>query len=47
MLDLSDAIRDQFKAEHMTLYAVTESKLEIQTTVKTGLKSFKDFSYRW
>ena len=44
MLDLSDAIRDQFKAEHMTLYAVTESKLEIQTTVKTGLKSFKDFS---
>lgn len=44
MLDLSDAIRDQFKAEHLTLYAVTESKLEIQTTVKTGLKSFKDFS---
>ena len=44
MLDLSDAIRDQFKAEHLTLYAVTESKLEIQTTVKTGLKSFKDFT---
>nr|WP_315476004.1 GAF domain-containing protein [uncultured Undibacterium sp.] len=44
MLDLSDAIRDQFKAEHLTLYAVTESKLEIQTTVKTGLKSFKDFA---
>jgi hypothetical protein len=44
MLDLSDAIRDQFKAEHLTLYAVSESKLAIQTTVKTGLKSFKDFS---
>ncbi|MFZ6800439.1 GAF domain-containing protein [Undibacterium sp. Di24W] len=44
MLDLSDAIRDQFKAEHLTLYAVTESKLEIQTTVKTGLKLFKDFT---
>ncbi len=44
MIDLSDAIRDQFKAEHLTLYAVTESKLEIKTTVKTGLKSFKDFS---
>jgi hypothetical protein len=44
MLDLSDEIRDQFKAEHMTLYAVSDSKLTIETTVKTGLKSFKDFS---
>ncbi|MBY0573409.1 MAG: GAF domain-containing protein [Undibacterium sp.] len=44
MLDLSDNIRDQFKAEHLTLYAVDVTKLAIQTTVKTGLKSFKDFS---
>jgi hypothetical protein len=43
MLDLSQDICDLFGCDRLTIYALSESKITIESKVKTGLNSFKDF----
>ncbi|CAN5279419.1 hypothetical protein BH11PSE11_BH11PSE11_07330 [soil metagenome] len=43
MLDLSQEICDLFCCERLTIYAVNEDKTGIETRVKTGMDTFKDF----
>lgn len=42
MLELSQDICDLFRADRLTLYAVSEDKSSIISKIKTGLVSFKD-----
>lgn len=44
MLDLSQSICDLFDCERLTLYSVNYKKNAIESKVKTGLTSFKDFA---
>ncbi len=44
MLDLSEEICDLFGCDRLTLYALSESRTHIESKVKTGLRSFKNFS---
>ncbi len=44
MLDLSHDICDLFACERLTLYVLAEGKTHIESKVKTGLRSYKDFS---
>lgn len=44
MLDLSEDICDLFACDRLTLYALSESRTQIEAKVKTGLRSFKNFS---
>ncbi|MFZ6656675.1 GAF domain-containing protein [Undibacterium sp. TJN19] len=44
MLDLSQSICELFDCERLTLYSVNFRKNAIESKVKTGLTSFKDFS---
>src|ERR1035437_3966756 len=44
MLDLSKDICSLFDCDRLTLYAVNEGKTFIESKVKTGLHSFKDFT---
>ncbi|HEX8955224.1 MAG TPA: GAF domain-containing protein [Burkholderiaceae bacterium] len=44
VLDLSPDICDLFGCERLTIYSVGESRTTIETMIKTGLNSFKDFS---
>ena len=44
MLDLSADICDLFGCERLTIYVVNDSRTTIDTLVKIGLRSFKDFS---
>lgn len=43
MLDLSKDICDLFECDRLTIYALSEGKTSIESKVKTGLCSFKDF----
>jgi len=44
ILDLSPDICDLFACERLTIYTVGEGRTTIETMIKTGLNSFKDFS---
>mgnify|MGYP003384831185 CR=1 FL=1 len=44
MLDLSEDICDLFGCDRLTLYALSENRTHIESKVKTGLRSFKNFS---
>lgn len=44
ILDLSPDICDLFGCERLTIYSVGEGRTTIETMIKTGLNSFKDFS---
>lgn len=44
MLDLSQSICELFDCERLTLYSVNYKKNAIESKVKTGLTSFKDFA---
>ena len=44
VLDLSPDICDLFACERLTIYTVGEGRTTIETMIKTGLNSFKDFS---
>ncbi|MFZ6743268.1 hypothetical protein ACO0LC_08595 [Undibacterium sp. JH2W] len=44
MLDLSQSICELFDCERLTLYSVNYRKNAIESKVKTGLTSFKDFA---
>jgi GAF domain/Type II secretion system (T2SS), protein E, N-terminal domain len=44
MLDLSHEICDVFLCDRLTLYVLGRSKTHIESKVKTGLRSYKDFS---
>jgi hypothetical protein len=44
MLDLSNDICQLFSCERLTIYAVSEDRVAIETKVKTGMSSFKDFA---
>ena len=44
ILDLSPDICDLFGCERLTIYTVGEGRTTIETMIKTGLNSFKDFS---
>ena len=44
MLDLSHDICDLFACERLTLYVLAGNKTHIESKVKTGLRSYKDFS---
>lgn len=44
IVGLSADICDLFSCDRLTLYAVSESRTMIETLVKTGMNSFKDFS---
>ena len=44
VLDLSSDICDLFGCERLTIYTVGEGRTTIETMIKTGLHSFKDFS---
>lgn len=44
MLDVSPDICHQFDCDRLTLYELSEKKTSIDSKVKTGLNSFKDFS---
>ena len=44
MLDLSHDICDLFACERLTLYVLSTGKTHIESKVKTGLRSYKDFS---
>jgi hypothetical protein len=44
MLDLSADICDLFCCERLTLYVLSLGKTHIESKVKTGLRSYKDFS---
>jgi hypothetical protein len=44
MLDLSHEICDVFFCDRLTLYVLGRSKTHIESKVKTGLRSYKDFS---
>lgn len=44
ILGLSADICDLFSCDRLTLYAVSEGRTSIETLVKTGLNTFKDFS---
>lgn len=44
MLDLSEDICDLLGCDRLTLYAMSESRTHIESKVKTGLRSFKNFS---
>ncbi|CAN5438397.1 hypothetical protein BH11PSE11_BH11PSE11_23090 [soil metagenome] len=44
MLDLSKDICELFNCDRLTLYSISEGKELIESKVKTGLNSFKDFT---
>ncbi len=44
IVELSGDICDQFDCDRLTLYTVSDTKTSIDSKVKTGLKSFRDFS---
>jgi hypothetical protein len=44
MLDLSENICHLFDCDRLTLYAVSAGKTYIETKIKTGMHSFKDFT---
>ncbi|WP_338845904.1 GAF domain-containing protein [Massilia sp. W12] len=44
MLDLSEDICELFGCDRLTLYALSQSRTHIESKVKTGLRSFKNFS---
>jgi hypothetical protein len=44
ILDLSPDICELFGCERLTIYTVGEGRTTIETMIKTGLNSFKDFS---
>lgn len=44
MVEMSREICNQFDCDRLTLYAISDKKTSIDSKVKTGLKSFKDFS---
>lgn len=44
MLDLSQDICNLFSCERLTIYAVSADKTAIESKVKTGMSSFKDFT---
>ena len=44
ILDLSPDICDLFGCERLTIYTVGDGRTTIETMIKTGLNSFKDFS---
>src|ERR1700733_4715676 len=44
ILDLSSDICDLFGCDRLTIYAIGEGRTTIETVIKTGLNSFKDFS---
>jgi light-regulated signal transduction histidine kinase (bacteriophytochrome) len=43
MLDLSQDIRDLFACDRLTIYSVSDDRTVIESKLKTGMNSFKDF----